>query len=68
MTTQQTTPTPAAQAQYQAHQAAIKNLIGRLEAQLAEHAQRAAANPTSWGFAGDIEYMEIKLGQLVVPA
>lgn len=65
MSTQNTLQQPAAQSQYKAHQANIRSLIQRLEAQLAEHATRASARPADWGYAGDLGYIETKLQELV---
>jgi hypothetical protein len=40
---------------YAANNAEIDALIERLQAARTQHAQRAAAQPGNWGFAGDLD-------------
>lgn len=43
----------------------IDCLLRRLALARAQHAERAAANPTHWGFAGDVQHLEQRLKELV---
>lgn len=55
--------TTAAQA-CKARTATIKAQLGRIDEQLGKHAKRAAARPTDWGFAGDLEHVAQLLRQV----
>lgn len=54
-----------AQAQYQAHQANIRELIKQLESRLEPHGTKALAAPDNWGYVGDIAHIEHRLNELV---
>ena len=54
-----------AQMAYTDHQARIRALIDRLQVQLEKHADRAARQPTHWGFSGDLGSVESRLMELV---
>lgn len=55
----------SAMAQYQANQIAIRERIKQLEGHLAKHEVKARANPSSFGYAGDLGRVEINLAELV---
>ena len=50
----------AAQA-YEEHAQAIKTLMETLKAQLAKHRKEAAAEPSHWGYVGDIAEIHDRL-------
>jgi non-ribosomal peptide synthetase component F len=50
-----------AQEAYEGHQLQITSLMLRIQAQLAEHAAKQAAQPKNWGYAGDLEEVESRL-------
>lgn len=52
---------PTAAAAYQAHQANIAIILAALHDRLSAHAERAAADPTNWGFAGDLGAIQSRL-------
>ncbi|MDZ7920774.1 hypothetical protein [Rhodoferax sp.] len=54
-----------AQTDYQARQARIEALGQQLQAKLASHDTKAAAQPGNWGFAGDLGHIEARLQELV---
>lgn len=54
-----------AAATYAARTANIDTLIERLQAALQNHAGRAAAQPESWGFPGDLSRVEQQLAEMV---
>jgi hypothetical protein len=51
--TRRQTGTPADA--YAAKRAEVRSLMARLERQLAQHAATFEADPTSWGYAGDLD-------------
>ena len=51
--------------QYKAHQASIRELMATLEARLAKHETKASADPSNWGYAGDLGHIETDLKELV---
>ena len=52
-------------ADYTATSQSIDALIERLQAARQAHAQRAAAQPSNWGFLGDAKHLEQQLQELV---
>ena len=56
-------PTTAADA-YQQRRQAVDALLEELRGKLDAHAQRAAADPANWGYAGDLGHVEEVLRDL----
>jgi hypothetical protein len=54
-----------ADTQYKANQASIRELMATLEARLAQHETKASADPSNWGYAGDLGRIETDLKELV---
>lgn len=50
---------------YQARQANISILLAALNDKLALHSQRAANQPTDWGYAGDLGSVQERLERIV---
>jgi len=46
---------------YAAAQAESEQLLGRLAKALTDHAAKAQAAPTNWGYAGDINHLNDQL-------
>lgn len=54
-----------AQQTYQQHQRDIAALTDLIEQELKQHAERTAADPKNWGFAGDLNEVKHRLIQIL---
>jgi hypothetical protein len=50
---------------YVEHQAELQSKLAALTAKIESHAQREAADPTNWGFNGDIIHVNQTLDELL---
>jgi hypothetical protein len=57
--------TPAATVPYKALRAESADLLKRIAKQLAQHAKEQAADPTNWGFPGDLGHVNVELAQVL---
>ena len=55
----------AAQTEYSARQARIKQLVDALGKELDSHAVKASRQPGNWGFAGDLGRVEATFEELL---
>lgn len=64
-TTKTRKPEPTAAEAYAAHRGDLARLLDVLQMELDRHAERAKAEPTNWGFAGDLAQVRSNLIDLV---
>lgn len=57
--------TTTAHTQYKARQASIRDLIKQIEGHLDKHETKASADPSNWGYAGDLGRVESGLKEQV---